>query len=609
MSKQEQARTLVTPFGKPPVTRPPYKGAKVESVYVPMRDGVRIAIDVVRPGTAPADAKVPTILFIARYWRSFALRGLAPSNRAPMGPRAFMPDFLLANGYAVVLMDTRGAGASSGSTPIPFNPEEVRDYGEVVDWVIAQPWSDGHVGAIGISYEGIAAELLAAAHPVATKVVVPQQADIDQYGEFIFPGGVLNEASLKLWQESNSLLDRNRVPRRWGPLARLQLKGVRPVDGDKGGALLAQSVADHEANADVFAACKAITFRDDRFGSSGLTLDDISLVSYKEQLNQAGVPMFVWGSWLDGSTADGVINRFVTRGHAMWGVIGSWSHHYLNHGSPYASPGVKLQPTLKELWQEALEYFDHYLKESRGEDYGQKRLFYYTMGEEAWKVTDVWPPAGAGIERWHLAADHALSREAPVGESGVDDYKVDFEATTGVKNRWWTQDGVTKVVYVDRSEADRRLLTYTSPVLEEDMEITGHPVVALHAASTETDGAFYVYLEDVDENGKVIYLTEGILRALHRRVADRPSPQAPFVPHHTFLRQDGMPLVPGEVAELTFGLLPVSALVRKGHRLRVAIAGHDRDTFARIPAEGEPVITVHRSAAYPSHIDLPVVRR
>ncbi len=608
MSQRKYAPPVVTQFGKTPNPRPPYKGAKVESVYVSMRDGVRIAIDVVRPGTAPADARFPTILFIARYWRSFALRGLTPPNRAPMGPRAFMPDFLLGNGYAVVLMDIRGSGASSGSTSIPFNPEEIRDYSEVVDWIVAQPWSDGHVGAIGISYEGIAAELLASAHPVATKVVVPQQADIDQYGEFIFPGGVLNEASLRTWQESNSLLDRNRVPGRWGPLARLQLKGVKPVDGDKGGALLKQSVADHEANADVFAACKAITFRDDTFGSSGLTLDDVSLTHYREELEQAGVPMFVWGSWLDGSTADGVINRFVTRRHSMWGVIGAWSHHYLNHGSPYAPPGTKLHPSLKELWQESLEYFDHYLKGGRGEGYGQKKLFYYTMGEEAWKVTEVWPPVGVSAERWYLAADHVLSQDVTVDVRGSDEYRVDFEATTGVTNRWWTQDGVTKVLYRDRAEADRRLLTYTSPVLTKDVEITGHPVITLYVASTESDGAFYAYLEDVGETGRVVYLTEGMLRALHRRESDRPSFGNPFVPYHSYLRKDGMPMVPGEVVEIRFGLLPVSALVRKGHRIRIAIAGHDKDTFARIPYQGDPVITVQRNTTYQSHIELPVVR-
>jgi hypothetical protein len=70
-----------------------------------------------------------------------------------------------------------------------------------------------------------------------------------------------------------------------------------------------------------------------------------------------------------------------------------------------------------------------------------------------------------------------------------------------------------------------------------------------------------------------------------------------------------MPLVPGERAELIFGLLPTSVLVRKGHRLRVAIAGHDEGTFVRIPEQGTPNTIVSRNRLYPSYIDLPVVAR
>ena len=98
-------------FGKTPNPRPQYKGVITESLYVPMRDGVKIALDVMRPKNASADLKLPAILIMARYWRSFALRGLAPPGRAPFGPRAPLPDFLLGNGYAVVAVDSRGSGA------------------------------------------------------------------------------------------------------------------------------------------------------------------------------------------------------------------------------------------------------------------------------------------------------------------------------------------------------------------------------------------------------------------------------------------------------------------------------------------------------------------
>lgn len=70
-----------------------------------------------------------------------------------------------------------------------------------------------------------------------------------------------------------------------------------------------------------------------------------------------------------------------------------------------------------------------------------------------------------------------------------------------------------------------------------------------------------------------------------------------------------MPLTPGEVAELSFGLLPTSVLIRKNHQIRIAIAGHDKDNFARIPAEGTPIITVLRNKVHASFIDLPIVSK
>ena len=67
-----------------------------------------------------------------------------------------------------------------------------------------------------------------------------------------------------------------------------------------------------------------------------------------------------------------------------------------------------------------------------------------------------------------------------------------------------------------------------------------------------------------------------------------------------------MPLVPGENAELRFSLLPTSVLIRKNHRIRVAIAGHDRGSFERIPATGNPTITLERNAMHASGVELPV---
>jgi hypothetical protein len=593
---------------------PQYKGATTQSLYVTMRDGVKIAVDVNLPKDLPAGDKIPAILIMARYWRSFQLRMEQP-GKVPMGPRPAIADFLVNHGYAVIIVDARGSGASFGTWKYLFSREEIKDFGEVAAWAVKQPWSNGIVGAIGHSYEGTTAELLTVAQPEIVKAVVPQEMELDLYTNIVFPGGILNDWFVRVWDDTNRALDHNKVPKEWGFTARLFVKGVRPVDADKDRRQLQQAIAEHKNNIDVYQAITGVTYRDDAFvpgqgdfGPYSVTLDDMSLFSHKEEIESSGAAIFGWGSWMDGTFADTVIHRFINFRNPQRAVIGAWSHNLETHGSPYAKPKSPPIPKLKAQWGESLRFFNHHLKGVHDKEISDKVLLYFTMGEEKWKATPVWPPAGTTMRRWYLAQDHTLSQQAPTTASGADTYTVDFEAGSGTNSRWHTPDGVAPVIYKDRAKEDRRLLTYTSPPLAQDTEITGHPIVTLYVTSTADDGAFYVYLEDVDEGGKVTYVTEGLLRAIHRKVSDAPPPYKMLTPYHSFKRQDAMPLVPGEIAKLNFGLLPTSVLIKKGHRIRIAIAGHDKDTFARIPAEGRPVITVARNTSHASFIELPVVQ-
>ncbi len=584
-------------------------GVVTQSLHVPTRDGVLVAIDVNLPKGLSPDERVPTILISARYWRSFDMRTPGRPGRPPMGPRAAIEDFLGRHDYAVVTVDVRGSGASFGSWKEAFSQTEVDDIGDVARWVAEQPWSDGTLGAIGISYEGTTAEMLAASGAEGVKAVVPQEMEFDVYTDIVAPGGVLNEAFMKEWDLANCLLDEGRIPKAWGMSARLFVKGPRPVDDDAGGAKLRAAVAGHVDNLDTLEAVKAITFRDDPFGGEGGTLDDVSAFARKEAIEGSGAAVFGWGSWLDGACADTVVRRFVTFENARTAAIGAWSHNMQTHASPYAKPKSDPDPPLEVQWRKSVRFFDHHVRGLGDAAFDTPCLSYFTMGEERWKETDVWPLPGTVPRTWYFAEGGALSPDAPVSDAGADSYEVDFEATTGTSNRWHTQDGVTPVVYPDRATADARLLTYTSPPLAEDTEITGYATVTLWVASTHEDGAFFAYLEDVDESGRVRYVTEGVLRAIQRKISDAAPPYPLFVPYHTYRRADAMPLVPGEVAEVTFGLQPTSVLIAKGHRIRIAIAGADKDTFARVPVKGTPTLTIERTATHPSYVRLPVIER
>ncbi|MGH8679472.1 MAG: CocE/NonD family hydrolase, partial [Burkholderiales bacterium] len=230
-----------------------------------------------------------------------------------------------------------------------------------------------------------------------------------------------------------------------------------------------------------------------------------------------------------------------------------------------------------------------------------------TMGEEAWKESDSWPPPAA-VRTLYFSADHALADNAPAGDSSTDEYKVDLTASTssGPTTRWHSYFNTTGAIiaYPDRAEQDKKLLVYNSAPLAEDWEITGHPAITLWLASSADDGQFFAYLEDVAPDGKVIYITEGLLRGLHRAV--KPAPYWSPEPTHSFLRADGQPLTPGEATEVSFALLPTSYLVRKGHSIRVALAGADAGLFAPLPGAA-PTWQVYRDAARASRIELPVV--
>ena len=261
---------------------------------------------------------------------------------------------------------------------------------------------------------------------------------------------------------------------------------------------------------------------------------------------------------------------------------------------------------------EAVRFFDVHLK-GEGNGFADERpVHYYTVGEGRWKASGTWPPPGFAATPLYLHDGGALTSGAPADEKAADTYRVDFGASTGLGSRWRSQANLKGAVigWPDRAEQDALLLVYDSEPLERDLEVTGHPVLTLYLAVDGTDTAVHAYLEDITPEGDVLYVTEGMLRAVNRAEEKGSRPWDELEPYHTFRRADAQPLVPREIAELRFGLQPCSYLFRAGSRIRVALAGADADNFQRIPADGPaPTWRVQRAAAHPSHISLPAIER
>jgi putative CocE/NonD family hydrolase len=589
-----------------PTPEPPVEGpATPTAFYLTMRDGVRIAVDLWLPAGASATRKVPTIMRATRYSRDNKVmnREAKPETDTEVEARD-----LVKRGYAHVVVDARGSSASFGTRSQPWSPQEAEDYGEIVDWVASRPWSNGRVASVGTSYDGNTAELIGTSGRAAVKVMVPRFAYPNVYTDIVAPGGVFNQAFVKTWLSRNRAFDDNDACLFLGATGddcaaiNAVMMMAKPVDADTSGSLLSAAVAEHAANPDQFISVNQAVHADDRW--NGVDFAGLSPGSRWAQAQSNQVAVLAWASWLDLGTAGGALNRWKNASVPMNLVLGPWNHGADQDSNVFSPREAPLALSVERQHELEMAFIDRYMKGTGG---NERKIVYFTMGEEGPKETTVWPPAGAVTTPYYLGASQRLSAQ-PAAAQASDRYVVDFTASTGEDNGWWTKLASGDVFYADRSGEDAKLLVYTTAPLAADAEITGHPSVTLHLSSTETDGAIFAYLEDVAPDGKVTYITEGQLRLLHRKLC-QPGPTSPYGPCHSYLAKDAAPMTPGVVEEVTVGLSPTSALIKAGHSLRVAIAGHDASTFARIPATATPVLTVMHGPATPSRIDLPIVPR
>jgi uncharacterized protein len=588
--------------------------SRPRSLYIPMRDGVRIAIDVWLPAGLPADQKIPAIMRATRYWRAQdnIPRGAesdSNSKTAQMFNNA---------GYALVLVDARGTGASYGSRAYEMTSDEVEDYGQVADWIAAQPWSNRKIGATGVSYSGNAAEMLVVNRRPEVAAVAPLFNDFNYLDHLAYPGGLFLDFYTDQWGGLVDAMDRDDICAVAGvdgeecEKLRARVRGVKPVDDDPDRALLAQAVAQHRGNVRVAEAARRSEFRDDPFGPSGIT--DLSRLAnpsgHVREISAAGTPMFIRVGWLDAATVNGALGRFLTLPNPQTVIIGPWSHGGGHDTDPFLPRDSETQPSLADQTKEIFGFFNDHLKDG-ARPAGKSSIRYYTLGAGTWTETEQWPPHGFDEMSLYFGPSGLLSTTAPQDAEGGDVYAVDQSATTGTTNRWHTNIGGGDVIYPDRAKEDKKLLTYTSGPMETDMEITGHPLVTLFASSDSKDGAFFAYLEDVDDSGRVTYVTEGELRGICRQVSRKTSPYRVFGPYRTFERKDAKPFIKGEVAELTFDLWATSVLIRKGHRIRIAISGADAGNFASYPLKQKdaPTIRIERNRRFASKAVLPVRAR
>lgn len=208
------ARHRLAAFLRPPVTVVPAPAdLRVErDVEVPMKDGVILRVNVYRPA---GDEPVPVILSAHPYGKdnhphrtrrgwSLNIQYRIMNQPAPIeissetGWEAPDPVWWVAQGYAVINADLRGAGHSDGTGSL-FTDAEAADIVELIEWAGAQPWSTGRVGMLGVSYLAISQYKAAALNPPSLKAICPWEGFTDAYRDFMITGGVVENGFAKIW--------------------------------------------------------------------------------------------------------------------------------------------------------------------------------------------------------------------------------------------------------------------------------------------------------------------------------------------------------------------------------------------------------------------------
>ena len=601
-------------------SEPVYDGWHRQSEYVPMADGVRLAVDTYLPTASGAEPqeRVPVVLHYTRYGRATESDGTVTT----LVDTELVLQHLLCHGYAVAVADTRGSGASFGVHDGPLNAAEAADAYTLIEWLAARPWCNARVGMHGRSYPGITQYHAAAQVPPHLEAIFAEMAGPSPY-DFIRRGGTYQENFVTVWGRWTAQRDRGSpAPAR--------------VDGDDG-TLRAAAIVEHAANLGPVEINRTAPFRDSRVMADGRVrwswemagaLDDAA------KIDGSGVAIYHLMGWYDTYSTEQLLLFANLRSTPQKAMIGPWTHTGGIGGVVHRA--------------EILRWYDYWLKGIDNGVMDEPPIHYYvirdsnTVPESAekavsadesraddgrtWIAAQQWPPAGIRAMRYYLAGgpsgtiasryDGRLTTQPRAATDAGDTYGVDYTASGGSFTRWTNSYGARRAApkgstfFDERTAEERKGLTYTSEPLPSDLLVVGSPIVRLWVSSSHADGDFFAWVSEVEATGRSHYVTEGALRASHRALA--PAPFANFsLPYHRSFASDVEPL-PREPVELVFALMGTATVFDAGHRIRLAVTGSSGRDSALYPdptGHEAPVMTVFHEERRRSLLELPVLEK
>jgi len=572
MKKLDRTANVDVVIGTGKVSERQYNIVVEHDVSVPMSDGVNIDVDLVRPN---GEGKFPAILSISPYSKELQLDRLWPGIYAGTKLRGLSTavmeigpiEFLVRRGYVHIIGSVRGTGKSGGTFRF-MDTREIKDTCEIVEWAAKQPWCNGNVGMLGVSYFGMNQLPAAALQPPHLKAIMPFFANSDYYRDFLYHGGILMASFVNFWA-TTSTLDINSDAS----------VSQEEMGDDKLKEAIARALQDQDIVGDPTFNFKAVLENPDKPGNPlkvDILLHPTDGPYYQERLGREEnikIPAYIGSCWAN-------FNMHLPAAFRGWANIQGPKKMVIG-------PPLYLDAPLHQYQWEILRWYDHWLK---GIDTGimdEPPIKLFVMGANEWKMAEDWPIPGTRWIPFHLHTGGVLCDMEP-----------------------WP--GALSASYED-SPNKRGSLKYYSPALVENTEVVGPIALNLYASCRGTDINFFVSLWDVDPQGKETLLTRGWLKGSHREID--PKRSKPWQPYHPYTNPK--PLVPGQVYEFKIEIMPTANLFKAGHRICLKISGADdeqpqtmldlirgRHLWSQTPT----IVTIYHDVDHPSYLLLPITR-
>jgi uncharacterized protein len=502
-------------------------------VPITMDDGLVLRADIFRPAQ---EGQYPVILSYGPYAKGLAFQEGYPDqwqrmaaqhpdvtegstnkyqNWEVVDPEKWVPD-----GYVCVRVDSRGCGRSPGSID-HFSPRETRDFYLCIEWAGTQPWSNGKVGLLGISYYAINQWHVASLQPPHLAAMIPWEGAADWYRDMTYHGGILCTF--------------------WANWFRKQVMTVQHGLGKRG--YVNPHTGEPASGPETLSEAELAKYRTD-LGTAikDHPLDDPYHRERSPIWSKITVPLLSSANW----GGQGLHPRGNFEGYVRSASKEKWLEvHGREHWTEfYTRYGVTLQK----------RFCDHFLKGIDNDWKSQPRVQLQVRRIDGLvpRSENEWPLARTRWTRFYLNPfDRSLSTRPHPGEGSIE------------------------------VEAMGEGVTFTSPPLEEETEITGPLAAKLFISSSTSDAdLFLVFRVFAHDGTEVVFqgaldphtpVAQGWLRASHRKL--NPAVSTPYRPYHPHDVRE--PLKPGKAYELDVEIWPTSIVVPAGYRMALTVRGKD----------------------------------